>query len=239
MRCDALASATGWTSASSRSWTRSAGCWQADEHAPTTVASPTQAVDVHLADSLAALELGGGARGAAGSPTSAPARAFPGLALAVALPDAEVSLVESQGRKCEFLERARRRRRASRTRASCAARAEEWREGIGRNDVVVARALAPQPVVLEYAAPLLRLGGLLVDWRGRRNERGGGGRAASGRASWACVCARSAASSRTRARATTTCTSIEKVAETPPDAFPAGAPGWPASGRSGLRRGDS
>src|SRR5260370_1001444 len=36
------------------------------------------------------------------------------------------------------------------------------------NDVVVARALAPQTVVLEYAAPLLRLGGSLVDWRGRR-----------------------------------------------------------------------
>jgi 16S rRNA (guanine527-N7)-methyltransferase len=33
---------------------------------------------------------------------------------------------------------------------------------------VLARALAPQPVVLEYAAPLLRLGGRLVDWRGRR-----------------------------------------------------------------------
>jgi 16S rRNA (guanine527-N7)-methyltransferase len=34
---------------------------------------------------------------------------------------------------------------------------------------VLARALAPQPVVLEYAAPLLRMGGTLIDWRGRRN----------------------------------------------------------------------
>jgi 16S rRNA (guanine527-N7)-methyltransferase len=47
-------------------------------------------------------------------------------------------------------------------------RAEGWEEGRSRNDVVVARALAPQTVVLEYAAPLLRLGGSLVDWRGRR-----------------------------------------------------------------------
>jgi 16S rRNA (guanine527-N7)-methyltransferase len=30
------------------------------------------------------------------------------------------------------------------------------------------RALAAQAVVLEYAAPLLRLGGTLVDWRGKR-----------------------------------------------------------------------
>jgi 16S rRNA (guanine527-N7)-methyltransferase len=49
-------------------------------------------------------------------------------------------------------------------------RAEEWREGVSRCDVVTARALAPQPVVLEYAAPLLRMGGTLVDWRGRRDE---------------------------------------------------------------------
>ena len=49
-------------------------------------------------------------------------------------------------------------------------------EGLGANDVVLARALAPPPVVLEYAAPLLRVGGALVDWRGRREpeaERSG------------------------------------------------------------------
>lgn len=30
--------------------------------------------------------------------------------------------------------------------------------------------MAAQPIVLEYAAPLLRLGGALVDWRGRRDS---------------------------------------------------------------------
>ena len=34
----------------------------------------------------------------------------------------------------------------------------------------MARALAPQPVVLEYAAPLLEQRGVLVDWRGRRDS---------------------------------------------------------------------
>jgi 16S rRNA (guanine527-N7)-methyltransferase len=48
------------------------------------------------------------------------------------------------------------------------ARAEEWGEGVGANDVVLARALAAPAVVVEYAAPLLRVGGALVDWRGRR-----------------------------------------------------------------------
>jgi 16S rRNA (guanine527-N7)-methyltransferase len=46
---------------------------------------------------------------------------------------------------------------------------EEWSEGIGVHDVVLARAVAAQPIVLEYAAPLLRLGGALVDWRGKRD----------------------------------------------------------------------
>jgi 16S rRNA (guanine527-N7)-methyltransferase len=48
------------------------------------------------------------------------------------------------------------------------ARAEEWSGGIGHFDAVTARALAPLSVVAEYAAPLLRIGGTLVAWRGKR-----------------------------------------------------------------------
>jgi 16S rRNA (guanine527-N7)-methyltransferase len=85
----------------------------------------------------------------------------------VALPAAEIRLVESQRRKCEFLERLCARAEIGNARVIWA-RAEEWREGLVGNDVVVARALASRPVVLEYAAPLLRLGGSLVDWRGKQ-----------------------------------------------------------------------
>jgi 16S rRNA (guanine527-N7)-methyltransferase len=35
------------------------------------------------------------------------------------------------------------------------------------HDLVTARALAALPVVVEYAAPLLAVGGALVAWRGR------------------------------------------------------------------------
>jgi 16S rRNA (guanine527-N7)-methyltransferase len=45
------------------------------------------------------------------------------------------------------------------------ARAEQWADGLGACDVTLARALGPPPVVLEYAAPLLRIGGVVVDWR--------------------------------------------------------------------------
>jgi len=41
---------------------------------------------------------------------------------------------------------------------------------VGASDVVLARALAAPAVVVEYAAPLLRLGGALVEWRGRRES---------------------------------------------------------------------
>jgi 16S rRNA (guanine527-N7)-methyltransferase len=135
--------------------------------APTTVRDPGQAVDVHIADSLAALDLG--VIPAAHKLVDIGAGAgFPGLALAVALPACEVVLVESQARRCAFIERVREAAWVENARVVCA-RAEEWQEGIGRSDVVTARAVAAQPVVLEYAAPLLRVGGALVDWRGRRD----------------------------------------------------------------------
>lgn len=139
---------------------------QADEHAPTAVSDIERAVDIHLADSLAALEVD--AIRAAGVLADLGAGAgFPGFAIAIALPGAQVSLVESNQRRCEFLERLRVHAGIENARV-VRARAEEWSEGLAKNDVVMARALAAQPVVLEYAAPLLRIGGTLVDWRGKR-----------------------------------------------------------------------
>jgi 16S rRNA (guanine527-N7)-methyltransferase len=138
-----------------------------DEHAPTAIRDPAEATHAHVADSLAALELDV-VRAARQIADLGSGAGFPGLALAVALPNAHVSLIESQRRKCEFLERACVAGGIENA-AVVWARAEEWREGASRNDVVVARALAPQAVVLEYAAPLLGIEGALVDWRGRRS----------------------------------------------------------------------
>ncbi|HXA54271.1 MAG TPA: 16S rRNA (guanine(527)-N(7))-methyltransferase RsmG [Solirubrobacteraceae bacterium] len=145
-----------------------------DGHAPTNVRDPRLAVDVHLADSLAALELDVMAKAGRVADLGAGA-GFPGLPLAVALPAAEFALVESQARRCSFMAGLCTVAGIANARA-IGTRAEEWREGIGTNDVVLARALAPPPVVVEYAAPLLRVGGALVEWRGRRDasaERSG------------------------------------------------------------------
>ncbi len=135
--------------------------------APTAVRDPVGAVDVHVADSLVALELD--VLGGAGRIADLGAGAgFPGLALAVALPTAEVSLIESQARKCAFMEALCARAAIANARVVCT-RVEEWAGGVNGSDVVLARALAAQAVVVEYAAPLLRGGGSLLDWRGRRD----------------------------------------------------------------------
>jgi 16S rRNA (guanine527-N7)-methyltransferase len=138
-----------------------------DPTAPTAVRDPGRIRDDHLADALVALELEQ-VRGATSVADLGAGAGVPGLPLAIALPDARVAVVESSGRKCAFLSRAA---------AVCGltnvevvnARAEGWEEGLARNDLVTARALAPLPVVAEYAAPLLRVGGALVAWRGRRD----------------------------------------------------------------------
>jgi 16S rRNA (guanine527-N7)-methyltransferase len=136
------------------------------EQAPTTVRDPERAVDVHIADSLVALELEV-VRSAQTIADLGAGAGFPGVPLAVSVAASEVSLIESQSRKCKFLEEMLATAGVENARAVCV-RVEEWRDGAGRNDVVVARAVAAQAVVLEYATPLLRLGGVLVDWRGRR-----------------------------------------------------------------------
>jgi 16S rRNA (guanine527-N7)-methyltransferase len=141
---------------------------EADEHAPTAIRGAEEAAQTHIADSLVALELGALQQAQRIADLGSGA-GFPGLALAVALPEAEVSLIESQRRKCEFLERLCVAASVENASVVCT-RAEEWSDGLSLNDVVVARALAPQTVVLEYAAPLLRTGGTLIDWRGRRDE---------------------------------------------------------------------
>lgn len=138
-----------------------------DEHAPSGVRNPRAAVDVHLADSLVALELLEVRRARAIVDVGSGA-GFPGLPLAIALPGARFALVESNRRRASFLERAVGATGLSAVKV-VNARVEEWGDGVGASDLVVVRALASLPVVVEYAAPLLAVGGSLVVWRGRRD----------------------------------------------------------------------
>ncbi len=138
-----------------------------DAAAPTSVREERAVVDDHLADSLVALDLDE-VRGAKVIADIGSGAGLPGLVLAAALPDTLVWLIESSGRKCAFLERARSACGVENARV-VNVRAELWNDGLEQCELVTARALAPLPVVAEYAAPLLVVGGSLVAWRGARD----------------------------------------------------------------------
>lgn len=140
-------------------WRRAAGL--------TAVSDPRQAARVHVADSLLCLkaeiplraiviDVGSGA-------------GFPGIPLAVVRPDLRIALLEAGRMKAGFLELAVRDLslpvQVLMRRAEDAATDPEMRE---RADVVVARAVAPLPVLLEMAMPLAAVGGQLILLKGPR-----------------------------------------------------------------------
>jgi 16S rRNA (guanine527-N7)-methyltransferase len=141
---------------------------------PTTARRPEQALDAHLADSLSGLEFEqlGQARRIADIGSGA---GFPGLALAAALPEARVDMIDSQSRKTAVSDRLLQAASLGNAR-SITARAEDWARvppplgGREAYDAVTARALAPLDVLAEYASPLLAEGGVLVAWKGARDE---------------------------------------------------------------------
>ena len=184
-----------------------------DPTAPTTVRDPDAAADRHVADSLVGLELPA-IRDARRIADVGSGAGWPGLALAAALPDATVALVESAGRHCRYLERAVAAAGLSNVEV-VHARVEEWEAGWGAHDLVTARALAALPVLVEYAAPLLDDNGHLVAWKGAADEaETGAGAAAAAMLGLEPVEVRSVAPYPAAERRTLH--SFRKVAPTPP-----------------------
>jgi 16S rRNA (guanine527-N7)-methyltransferase len=135
-----------------------------DATASTSVKDPALAVDRHVADSLSALELPA-VRDARRIADIGSGAGWPGFALAAAIPDAHVFLVESAVRHCRYLVRAAADAGFGNVEV-VHARVETWPAGIAAHDLVTARAVASLPVLCEYAAPLLADGGTLVAWKG-------------------------------------------------------------------------
>jgi 16S rRNA (guanine527-N7)-methyltransferase len=135
-----------------------------------SVTGPRQAWKVHVADSLTGLEvedlcaatriadIGSGA-------------GFPGLPLAVALPASQLGLIESVGRKCDFIRRAIEVGEI-RNASVLNARSEELAAAAEREayDAVTARAVGRLSTLAELASPLLRQDGILVAWKGKRDS---------------------------------------------------------------------
>jgi 16S rRNA (guanine527-N7)-methyltransferase len=139
----------------------------------TSIREPEQAWRTHALDSLSGLFFGELVAAARIADVGAGA-GFPGLALALALPEASVDLIEARGRKCEFMRSAIERVAIENARVVCD-RAETWAGrpppdgGRESYDAVTARAVGRLATLAELASPLLREGGALVAWKGRRD----------------------------------------------------------------------
>jgi 16S rRNA (guanine527-N7)-methyltransferase len=123
----------------------------------TAIRDLAEARRVLLEDSLRAVEVVSGFDGPivdVGSGGGAP-----GIPLAVALPERDVTLLEANGRKCEFL-----REWAPPNARVVQGRAEE--QEVDRYGIALAKALAPPPVAAEWCLALVRPGGAAVLWVG-------------------------------------------------------------------------
>lgn len=133
-----------------------------------SVTDLSSATEIHLADSLSAtvieelespgrvLDIGSGA-------------GFPGIPLAAARPDTLFDLIDSIGRKVEFIGRVIEKLGLENARA-IKTRSEDWARSEGREayPVVTARAVAPLAQLAELASPLLCENGVLIAWKGVR-----------------------------------------------------------------------
>lgn len=129
----------------------------------TSIRDPAEARRRHLDESLAALEL---VRGLAGPIVDVGSGGgAPGIPLAAALPECEVTLLESSRRKCDFL-------------ARFAAEIPNLRVVRGRAEdqpvdawgVALAKALAPPAAAAEWCLPLVAPGGAAILWVGETVE---------------------------------------------------------------------
>jgi 16S rRNA (guanine527-N7)-methyltransferase len=132
----------------------------------TSIREPGDIERFHFLDCLALLDLAA-IRTARRLADLGSGAGLPALVLALALPGLQVTAVESQQKKCTFIEQAATSMALANIEVRCH-RAEEYgqRAGRGAHDVVVSRALAALPVVAEYSLPLLDPGGTMVAMKG-------------------------------------------------------------------------
>jgi 16S rRNA (guanine527-N7)-methyltransferase len=141
----------------------------AEERASVSSVVDERAWKVHVTDSLTGLDVPE-LREAGRIADVGAGAGFPGLALAVALRDSQVDLIESVGRKCAFMARAIEAAGILNA-GILETRSEDWAATAGREtyDVVTARAVGRLSTLAELASPLLKANGVLVAWKGKRD----------------------------------------------------------------------
>lgn len=127
----------------------------------TAIRERPQQVTRHVLDSLSVLPWLRGAR-LADVGTGA---GFPGIPLAIVRPGLHVTLLDSTGKKCRFLEHVREALGLANVEV-VQARAEAYRPDV-RFDTVVARAVGPVADLVRNAGALVAAGGRLLAMKGR------------------------------------------------------------------------
>jgi len=142
----------------------------AEERSSVSSVVDKRAWQVHVVDSLTGLEVAD-LREASRIADVGAGAGFPGLVLAVALPATKVDLIESVGRKCEFMRRAIEATGIDNA-SVLNTRSEDLAVAEGREtyDTVTARAVGRLSTLAELASPLLKPNGVLVAWKGKRDE---------------------------------------------------------------------
>jgi 16S rRNA (guanine527-N7)-methyltransferase len=121
-----------------------------------------EAAPKRLAKSLQALELEQ-VRHATEMADIGSGAGFPGLVLAAALPRVRMTLIEQNGRRCEFLRTTAQAMDLTNVEV-VQTPVQVWQEGAGRFDIVTSRGVMEVQVMIRLAAPLLQLGGALIVW---------------------------------------------------------------------------
>ena len=128
---------------------------------------PKEAADRNFLDSLAPLAQKGLMDGCAALLDLGSGAGFPGIPLSIARPDVRVTLMDSLGKRVNFLNDVIAalglNAQAVHFRAEEAAKNPQWREQF---DCVTARAVAAMPTLAELALPFARVGGRLVAYKG-------------------------------------------------------------------------
>jgi 16S rRNA (guanine527-N7)-methyltransferase len=133
----------------------------------TSVAEDDETVDRHFIDSLTVLKTG--MLPETGSLIDVGTGAgFPGLVIAMARPELQVTLLDAQQKRLTFLQAVCEATGIVNTklvhaRAEDGARKKDLREQF---DIAVARAVAPVDILSEYLLPYVRTGGYALCWKG-------------------------------------------------------------------------
>ena len=95
---------------------------------------------------------------------------FPGLVLAITFPNTKITLIESNSKKCNFLNIVKDKLELSNV-TIINTRVEEYSK-INRElyDIVTARAVAPLKHLLEYGIPLIKINGYFIAMKSNTKE---------------------------------------------------------------------